>query len=273
MQPHTGVDITHDEELAPWHRPSDGHTQEKMFQIMARVRGDRDSADHRSNLSLKPSTVKRALLAADMNVELAIAWLGDHPTRLFLNHSDLTPIAGVTLIQRVTEVFQISRILPVSSVSSPLPSISFSAGRRSFSMQGGSAGHPNRTHKCKESRGQQGGMGATRGDQAFPSKTCCSHAARRPGRCAPMRRAAGTRSHAHDHAGFRVQTAHSEARRDAQPQSAGNAVRRDRRRHPPLQQPRGPLSPHCTQFPVHSEFCNIFTQRPKSLVRPGKIQD
>lgn len=215
MQPHTGVDITPDEELAPWHRPSDVHTQEKMFQIMARVRGDRDSADHRSNLPLKPSTVKRALLAAEMNVELALNWLGtDHPTHLFLNHSDLAPIAGVTLIQRVTEVFQISRILPLSS---PLPSISFSAGRRSFSMQGGSAGHPNRTCKCKESRGQQGGTGATRGDQAFPFKTCSSYAARRPGRCAPLRRAAGTRSHAHDHAGFRVQTAHSAARRDAQP--------------------------------------------------------
>jgi hypothetical protein len=252
MQPHPGVDITPNEELLSPER-SDVHMEEKTSQVLGRARGH------------KPITVKRALLASDMNVEMAITLLGDYPTLLSLNNSDLNPNAGVTLIRRVADMFH-NLSHPPSLSSPPLASISFSSGRRSFSMQGGAAGHPDRTSECKESRGEQGRTGATRGDQAVPAKSCCSHAARRPDGRAPMRRAAGTRSHAHDHAGLRVQTAQSAARRDAQPQSACDALRRDGRRHPSLQQPRGPLSPHRTQLPLHSEFRYTFIQEPKSRV-------
>lgn len=84
MQPHPGVDITPDEELLSpdwasdarmWSRSfSNAQAEAKMSQVMERTRG----------YGCKPLTVKRALLAAEMNVELAIAWLGDHPTRLSL---------------------------------------------------------------------------------------------------------------------------------------------------------------------------------------------
>ena len=78
MQPHPGVDITPDEVLLSpdwWSGSfSNAQAEAKMSQVMERTRG----------YGCKPLTVKRALLAAEMNVELAVAWLGDHPTRLSL---------------------------------------------------------------------------------------------------------------------------------------------------------------------------------------------
>ena len=106
MQPHPGVDITPNEELLSPER-SDVHMEEKTSQVLGRARGH------------KPITVKRALLASDMNVEMAITLLGDYPTLLSLNNSDLNPNAGVTLIRRVADMFH--NLSHPPSLSSPPP--------------------------------------------------------------------------------------------------------------------------------------------------------